>query len=476
MSLYQNRINHGPRERLRKVRFMTAGAALLSVVLSITLSASVAARSLGAFGEYAASVADDFTCGNSARIRIDAGSAEAFDRVTREMAQAVGLARTALGFECAAVKEIVLMGYYLGNHIAYTILSAEDGWVLSGFEKADRINSRAGREYTFGPALIDAAGSGELTKVRVLLDNNVDINFAKSSDDPTALMRASENNRLEVAKYLIERGANIDYQTSSGATALYRASGNGNLDIVKLLVAKGANIHIEMRGFSATSLARLRGLREVEQFLLAKGGQVSEELIQRQRRIEYDEWARPYFWLIKENASAGDRILRAEDRNIMLRFHREHYRIMEIAREASPINCFVETNFGWSRTICVQGRTADPNKVIEQIIAANRNNVVVDRRRLKNACSRELKDSVCECFARQIDGHFTETQYNLFLQSPKAFAAYVHEVIDDRDHYHDLGRRIIRRLAGPQVGRVDDVRVFTVWLGSTLLAGKCRDV
>ena len=111
---------------------MKSRTALLSVVILIMLGASATARQLGSFDEYVASVPDDFACGKSVVIRIDAGSAGAFDKLTSELAQAVGLARVALRFECPVSKEIVLKGYHQDNYIARTTLSVEDGWALSG--------------------------------------------------------------------------------------------------------------------------------------------------------------------------------------------------------------------------------------------------------------------------------------------------------------------------------------------------------
>ncbi|PCI09756.1 MAG: hypothetical protein COB73_04925, partial [Flavobacteriaceae bacterium] len=50
------------------------------------------------------------------------------------------------------------------------------------------------------------------------------------------LIRASIDGDLEIVKFLVEQGANINYQNNYGWTALISASRNGHLEIVKFLV------------------------------------------------------------------------------------------------------------------------------------------------------------------------------------------------------------------------------------------------
>ena len=50
-----------------------------------------------------------------------------------------------------------------------------------------------------------------------------------------SLSFASRKGRLEIVKYLVEHGANINYATNDGFTPLSFASRAGHLDIVKYL-------------------------------------------------------------------------------------------------------------------------------------------------------------------------------------------------------------------------------------------------
>ena len=55
---------------------------------------------------------------------------------------------------------------------------------------------------------------------------------------------ASENGQVEVAKSLIERGAQINLQTNDGTSALHIASRNNHVGVAKLLLEKGAKVDL----------------------------------------------------------------------------------------------------------------------------------------------------------------------------------------------------------------------------------------
>ena len=69
-------------------------------------------------------------------------------------------------------------------------------------------------------------------------------------DYKTPLHFACENGKLEIAKLLIERNANITLKTEKkiwyehdGMTTIHFAASSGNVELVKLLIAKGAEIN-----------------------------------------------------------------------------------------------------------------------------------------------------------------------------------------------------------------------------------------
>ena len=52
-----------------------------------------------------------------------------------------------------------------------------------------------------------------------------------------------ENGHLEIVKYLVENGANINEKNKDGDTPLICASINGHLEIVKYLCQNGDNVN-----------------------------------------------------------------------------------------------------------------------------------------------------------------------------------------------------------------------------------------
>jgi ankyrin repeat protein len=53
---------------------------------------------------------------------------------------------------------------------------------------------------------------------------------------------ASQNGHVDLARMLIEHGADMSTQTEDGSTALHLASLNGHLDLAQLLVDVGGVI------------------------------------------------------------------------------------------------------------------------------------------------------------------------------------------------------------------------------------------
>jgi ankyrin repeat protein len=56
------------------------------------------------------------------------------------------------------------------------------------------------------------------------------------------LFIASQDGHVEVARLLIEAGADIDKAKDNGVTPLYVASQNGHVEVARLLIEAGADI------------------------------------------------------------------------------------------------------------------------------------------------------------------------------------------------------------------------------------------
>jgi uncharacterized protein len=50
------------------------------------------------------------------------------------------------------------------------------------------------------------------------------------------------NNHFDVARLLLDRGANVDFRDDFGWTALIEASCGSHVDVIQLLLDRGANV------------------------------------------------------------------------------------------------------------------------------------------------------------------------------------------------------------------------------------------
>ncbi|MGH9324970.1 MAG: ankyrin repeat domain-containing protein [Vicinamibacteria bacterium] len=93
-----------------------------------------------------------------------------------------------------------------------------------------------------GESLADAASSGDLEQVRMLLEQGADVNLALG-DGMTALHCAARNGNLAIAEDLIRAGANLEAKTRLGEhTPLHAASAAGRAEVVLALLAAGADV------------------------------------------------------------------------------------------------------------------------------------------------------------------------------------------------------------------------------------------
>ena len=55
------------------------------------------------------------------------------------------------------------------------------------------------------------------------------------------LFRAAKENRSDIARALLDRGAEVDARDEDGRTPLHRAASNNSLDVARMLIDRGAN-------------------------------------------------------------------------------------------------------------------------------------------------------------------------------------------------------------------------------------------
>lgn len=133
---------------------------------------------------------------------------------------------------------------------------------------------------------------------KLLIDNGADVNakFRDSGGKPvkvfrpkqgglktemlpedTLLMVAAVQSKLAAAQLLVESGANINAQTSDGVTALMHVAQWGNAEMLRFLLANGADLKLkDTQGKTAQVYATRNKSTEIFQILLAHGSSFSQ--------------------------------------------------------------------------------------------------------------------------------------------------------------------------------------------------------
>jgi len=134
----------------------------------------------------------------------------------------------------------------------------------------------------------NAAGAGDLKKVKEILDSNpneieakLGVNHMGSNAevDVTPLSVAAAAGKADVVKLLLERGARINCGLDAYPSAypLHEAARHGHLDMARFLLDHGAQVNAAgtVDGTTALHLACQGGHAEMAEFLLEKGARVN---------------------------------------------------------------------------------------------------------------------------------------------------------------------------------------------------------
>lgn len=155
-------------------------------------------------------------------------------------------------------------------------------------------------------ALMLAAIDNNMTIIKFLIQNGAEVQ-RKDSQGKTTLMLAAKNNSISATKYLLDNGgdinelnimllscvgmtdrvkllvenenADIEYADENGCTALLSAVKSNNIELVKYLIKKGADIEARDQRFdgkTALHLAARRGYHEIVKLLLQKKANLEE--------------------------------------------------------------------------------------------------------------------------------------------------------------------------------------------------------
>lgn len=94
-----------------------------------------------------------------------------------------------------------------------------------------------------GGSIHDLVSEGDIEKVKKWVEKHPLLVSQKMRNGTTPLHVACTYNKIDIALYLISKGADINAANRWGGTPLHFACRRGNGEIVKLLLEKGANVN-----------------------------------------------------------------------------------------------------------------------------------------------------------------------------------------------------------------------------------------
>jgi len=116
----------------------------------------------------------------------------------------------------------------------------------------------------------NAVDEGRLEAAKMLAEAGADVGQIVNSKSP--LQAASNRGDLEMAKWLIEKGAPIDRQQGTYRSPMHEAAKEGHLNIIELLIAKGADVNVKAHnGVTPLHDAAKIGSLEIMKLLLDHG-------------------------------------------------------------------------------------------------------------------------------------------------------------------------------------------------------------
>ncbi len=123
-----------------------------------------------------------------------------------------------------------------------------------------------------------AAKGGDLAKVKALLEKNQGLAEAKNEKGETPLHSAASAGQLEVMKFLVSKGVDVNLKENNGATALHLACYYGHRDTVEWLIDHGADKDArDGDGSTPIFWAVYGGRKNIVELLIARGSDVNSK-------------------------------------------------------------------------------------------------------------------------------------------------------------------------------------------------------
>ena len=122
------------------------------------------------------------------------------------------------------------------------IVANHEAWLdYSAAQRADM--SQRFRDLGYYSGVYNTVDLDDAASTRVLIQAGENVNASTLDGKYTPLMRAADNGNIEIARMLIEAGAEVNWVSINGYTALTEAAVKGHTDMVRLLAEEGADLN-----------------------------------------------------------------------------------------------------------------------------------------------------------------------------------------------------------------------------------------